>query len=87
MKEIPNLEMRGDGPRRRERAKTGEASRGTGPRRTTFHEDDLHVGTIVEYVDDGRKGLGFCAWYTAGGGGQGNDFADAERQLREALLK
>ena len=48
MKEIPNLEMRGDGPRRRERAKTGEASRGTGPRRTTFHEDDLHVGTIVE---------------------------------------
>ena len=45
------------------------------------------MGTIVEYVDDTRKGHGFCLWYVARNGGRGIDYADAERQLREELVR
>lgn len=61
--------------------------RETAPLRTTFWEDGLHVGTIVEYVDDTREGKGFCVWYTAGGGRHAPDFQTAKQELHDDLLR
>lgn len=86
-----NLEMRGAGPRWRgssRRRNDGTPSkRDTPPRRTTFWEDNLHVATIIEYVDDGWDGHDFCVWYTAGGGRQVSTFIIAEQELRADLLR
>lgn len=88
MKNDLQLTMHGDGPRgAKARKSTVEKTKGTPPRRTTFDKDGLHVATIVEFVDDSRKGHGFCNWYTAADSGVAEDFASAERQIKEALLR
>ena len=82
-----DIQTRGDGPRRRRRPGSDNPVRTTAPRRTTLHEDDMHVATIVEYVDDTREGRGFCLWYVAGTAGHADDYAGADRQIREELVR
>ena len=81
-----DLQTRGDGPRRRRRPGSDKPGRTTAPRRTTLHEGALHVGTIVEYVDDTREGRGFL-WYVAGTAGHAEDYAGADRQIREEIVR
>jgi len=82
------LEVRGDGPlaasTKRHLHKGGRA---TSPRTTTFHEEGLHVGTIVEYVDDTGKGNDFCNWYTASAADVATTYEEAEKRMREAIAR
>ena len=76
-----DLELRCAGPRRGNRTKEQP------PRRTTLHEDGLHVATIVEYVDETSIARGFCIWSAAGAGGHATDFEDAQKQIVATLLR
>ncbi len=80
MPETIDLELRGAGPRKGKR--TSEP-----PRRTTLHEDGMHVGTIIEYVDETSVARGFCVWSAASAGGHASDFEDAKKQIVDSLLR
>lgn len=77
-----NLQQRGPGP------SNGKLSK-KGPRRTTFHEDGLHVGTIVEYVPETKleRPVAFCTWSTAHDGGRASDYPSAHQAMMESLQR
>ena len=84
MAETIRLVTRGAGPRQRNT--TGKEP----PRRTTLHEDDLHVGTIIEHHHVPSKGVrsqSFCSWYTASDAGQSHDYATAYHHIVSNLRR
>ena len=81
MAETIQLESRGAGPR------TGKSTRCEAARRTTFHEDGLHVATLIEYVHESKPSAEFCCWYTAGDSGRGRDYPEAYSHILSALSR